>query len=199
MKKEDLSTLSDSVLLSRLNKEDQTAFDLLFKRYHKSTHQYCFKFIRDSEVAEELAMDVLFRIWKNRTKLPENIEFSYYLRRSLKNAVYNYYRSKSTNTILIDQVPEGKLPSFNTVEDKILDAEMTLIYEETMNHLSPKKQLVFRMSREENLTYAEISNKLGISVNVVEKYMVSSLHICRRQLADKLTFLLVFLSITSIC
>ncbi|WP_286858495.1 MULTISPECIES: RNA polymerase sigma factor [Sphingobacterium] len=195
MKKEVLTVLSDSILLRRFINGDQGAFDMLFKRYHGASFQYCFKFIRDKPMSEELAMDVLFRIWKNREKLPENIEFSFYLRRALKNAVYNHFRSKLAETVHIDNIPEEKLLSSSTVDGNILDAEMIRIYEETINHLSPQKQLVFRMSREENLTYAQISEKLGISINVVEKYMVSALAICRRQLAEKLVSVLVILSL----
>lgn len=195
MEKEGLTVLSDSTLLSRFNRGDQSAFDLLFKRYHKPSFHYCLKFVRDRQVAEELAMDVLFRIWKNGKKLPENVPFSFYLRRALKNAIYNHFRSKIVETVPIENIPEEKLPSNNKVDTGILDEEMAKVYEETIQQLSPQKQLVFRMNREENLTYAQISDKLGISVNVVEKYMVSSLAKCRRELAEKLTTILLFLAL----
>ncbi|OYD46354.1 hypothetical protein CHU00_06595 [Sphingobacterium cellulitidis] len=189
----DYKNAMDIELWKSCQNGDPKAFDALFKRYYTSAYRYCLTFISNEPNAEELTMDVFFRIWKNAGTVESNSSFEGYLRRSIKNAVYNFRRSRLMDIVQIDEVTENEHPSANNVDQHLREAEMEELYEETVGSLSPRKQLVFRMSREENMTYAEISKKLDISVNVVEKYMVSSLSKCRTHLAEKLATLIISL------
>ena len=48
--------------------------------------------------------------------------------------------------------------------------------------LSPRQQEVFRLSREGQLSYKEIAEKLGISVNTVHEHITSCLYTIRHYL-----------------
>jgi DNA-directed RNA polymerase specialized sigma subunit, sigma24 homolog len=56
---------------------------------------------------------------------------------------------------------------------------METVYESEVDKLSPQRQKVFRLSREKNLSYAEIAKEMDLSVNTVENYMVSALNTLR--------------------
>jgi len=53
--------------------------------------------------------------------------------------------------------------------------------QEAINQLPPKGRTIFRLSREEGLTYSEIAEQLGISVKTVESHMRRSLTNLRHQ------------------
>lgn len=90
--------------------------------------------------------------------------------------------------------------SVETVEDHAVDnASDQLISNElereitmAINSLPEKCRIIFEMSRFEELKYAEIADKLGLSVKTVEAQMSKALSILRRHLADFLS-LLIFL------
>jgi RNA polymerase sigma-70 factor (ECF subfamily) len=44
--------------------------------------------------------------------------------------------------------------------------------QEAVAQLPPKRQIVFRLCREENKSYDDVSNELGISRNTVKEHMV---------------------------
>lgn len=65
-----------------------------------------------------------------------------------------------------------------------------------IEQLPPRRRQVYVMSREEGLTYLEISKRLGISVNTVENHIAASLRFLRQHLRDTLAaglFILLFM------
>jgi RNA polymerase sigma-70 factor (ECF subfamily) len=72
--------------------------------------------------------------------------------------------------------------------DEIIASD-ALAYEELRDHLTAAIQslplqcrLIFTMSREQDLTYREISEKLGLSIKTVETQMGRALKHIRREL-----------------
>jgi RNA polymerase sigma-70 factor (ECF subfamily) len=62
--------------------------------------------------------------------------------------------------------------------------------EEAISSLPPQCQTVFRLSRFEGLTYAEIAQQLNISVKTIENHMGKALKIMREKLKDYLPLLI---------
>ena len=57
--------------------------------------------------------------------------------------------------------------SMSNPEEKIISEEIIQLWEEKIKRLPEQRQKVFRMSRLEGLTYAEIAKKLDLSENTV--------------------------------
>ena len=63
-----------------------------------------------------------------------------------------------------------------------------------MSKLPEQCRLVFKLSRFEDLKYAEIADQLNISVKTVENQMGKALRVMREQLKDYLPLLLVLIN-----
>ena len=63
-----------------------------------------------------------------------------------------------------------------------------------LHKLPEQCRLVFKLSRFEELKYAEIAEQLNISVKTVENQMGKALKIMRDQLKDYLPLLIVFMN-----
>lgn len=185
---------SDQLLLEKWRDGDTTAYDTLFKRYYIPLLNYALRNVKDSMIAEELVMDVMFRVWKKDGDIHVSVDFRRYLLSSVKNAIFNHFRMKIPELLSLDEMPAGASPLSKAPDELIYEAELSQIYETVVSRLPEKRQRVFRLSREENLTYAEIASKLGLSINTVENYMSASLASCRKSLEDvNLSHLLIFL------
>ncbi|HEX8020326.1 RNA polymerase sigma-70 factor, partial [Mucilaginibacter sp.] len=169
--------LSDRLLWEKYQSGDTSAFDVLFKRYHDPIFNYALKNLPDREIAEELTLDVMLRLWQKKGDLIIETDLRSYLFRSIKNAIYNYYRKKILSTIPIDLLTLQDTPVGGATDDKLKYVELEKIYHQKLNELSPQRQKIFRMSRERNMTYAQIAEETGLSVNTIENYMVITLRI----------------------
>ncbi len=63
---------------------------------------------------------------------------------------------------------------------------------EAIDCLPLERRKIFIMSRYDNLTYAEIAAKLGISVKTVENQMGKALKTLREELSEYLPWLVLF-------
>lgn len=74
----------------------------------------------------------------------------------------------------------------NTSADaNILTAEMEEILKEAIEQLSPRRRMMFTMSREEGLSHEEIAQRLGLTLQTVKNTITDSLGSIRNFLKKK--------------
>lgn len=172
---------------------DISAFNVLFKRYYNSLLGYAAKNGMDLCTAEELVMDVMLRLWEKKGEIKVEEGLAPYLYRSIKNAIYNHHRKKILHTTTLDLLPGHEHLTAKAADEELNSKELEKLYQEKLSQLSPQRRKVYEMSREDNMTYAEIAKSLNLSVNTVENYMVASLNFFRKQLKEHADFILLIL------
>jgi len=188
--------LSDKLLLEKYRNGNTAAYNVLFKRYYDALYSYALKNLKDSCVAEELIMDVMMGLWKKKGEINIEDDLKAYLYRSVKNAIYNYYRKKILPTVSLELVREHITLTSRDIDHELSSKELESFYRHKLSQLSPQRRKVYELSRDQDMTYAEIANSLGLSVNTVENYMVASLSFFRKQLNEHADFtLLIALSV----
>lgn len=184
--------LSDQELLERQGRGDAGAFNILFKRYYNSLLSYVLKNVADSFIAEELTMDVMLRLWEKKGEIYVEDDLRPYLFRAVKNSIYNHYRKKILDTVPLEHAREQHQQTSASADEAINSRDLEKIYLLKLHELSPQRRKVYQLSREENMTYAEIAKNMGLSINTVENYMVASLHFFRKHLKEHADFSLIF-------
>ena len=66
--------LTDKELLSRIKEKDESAFQMLYLRYHSFVTKRLYFYIRRRELAEDLAQDFWAAVWENPLMLKTNDE-----------------------------------------------------------------------------------------------------------------------------
>ena len=79
---------------------------------------------------------------------------------------------------------------YDDASQDLVGRELDGIVANAIDSLPDQCKLVFKLSRFENLTYAEIAEQLGISVKTVENHMVKALKVLREKLKDYLPVLI---------
>lgn len=165
-------TTYERELILRLINSDEKAFNELYVLYRKWVFSTVYGFIRNKEFAEDIYQDTFTTIWNNRRSLNPNTSFASFVYTIARNKVYDYLRSISKH----EQLPECFLSQIVDEQADILERLKACELEELLNielqKLSRHQRRIFKLSREENLTYGEIADHLGISV-VRVKYILS--------------------------
>lgn len=186
--------LSDDDLLQLCSMDDCRAFNLLFDRYAPKLYKLGMRYLKDQCAVEELAIDLLYNIWERRHTLQIQGQFSSYLFRAMHNTSISYLRKTKMVTVSIDDFHEDSFQSDTAADDAILAKDTEKTYREKLSGLSPQRRKVFVMSREHNMSYADIARELNLSQNTVENHMVAALSFLRKQYDQYPAFIILSVS-----
>jgi len=166
--------VTDEQLIIRIKQDDSAALELLFRRHFKRLCFFAYKFLADKNEAEEAVSDIFLNIWLKRGKIKINTSFKAYLYKAVKNQSLNYLQKKKTYKENLEVVDKEGLVSSLSPEHFLrynqLDEEIKTI----LKQLPEKRQLIFKMSRIDGLSYSEIADILDISINTVQNQMVKA-------------------------
>lgn len=179
---------------SELKEGDITAFEMFFKTYYQPLCNYAYTFIHDKDEAEEIVQSAFLSVWEKRHSLD--------IKTSLKSYLYTMVRNTSLNVIKHEKIKQKYVGealaveerSYESVTQSVLSAELEERIYQAMDVLPEQCRLVFKLSRFEELKYAEIADQLDISVKTVENHMGKALKIMREQLKDYLPVLILLMN-----
>ncbi len=171
---------------------DIHSIEVAFKTHFESLHRYAYTIIKDDIMAEEMVQNVFYKLWKNREELSVNQSLASYLYRSVYNECLNYLKHLKVRNAYQTHVSRT-MENINNAVDKLRLKELETKLDEALRDLPEQCRTIFQLSRFEELKYAEIAARLGISVKTVENQMGKALKILRSKLVDFLPILIISL------
>ena len=163
-------------IVNRLaNQGSESAYEELFNLLYHPLKKFAYCMLNSNEEAEEVAEDVLIALWRKRQHLTEIKNVHVYALIIAKNLSLNIIKKKSRNkTSSLDEIDVSFFFDSSTPEQIIIDNELKLRLEKAIQSLPPKCQLVFKLAKENSLSYREIGEVLSISVKTVDAHLVAA-------------------------
>lgn len=172
---------------------DEASYELLFRSNFKGLCFFAQKYVKDFETAKEIVQDAFVILWEKRAAMDTDRSVKSYLTTTIHNKCNNYLRDNRKFNYEILSL-ENLVQSDGYVQaDRLIEVELADNITKAINELPEKCRQVFLMSRNENLKYQEIADKLAISVKTVETQMSKALQHMRLRLAEYLVLLIVLL------
>lgn len=160
-----------------MEKED---FKILFDTYFDAIKNYLFYRVGDMDIATDITQDVFVKVWEKQMQLDLK-NAKYLLYKIARDMLVSKYRRMEVEMKYNNRM---QLELTEVVDDNQYDYKQLLNkYELALVKLPEKQRTVFMMSRMEELKYAEIAERLDISIKTVEKRMSNALYYLRKVLA----------------
>lgn len=161
------------------------AFEELFRALFKPLCAFAVKYVGDLDEAKSLVHEVFISLWDKFDTLPPGTNHKSYLYTAVRNRSLNYLRDKKKHVIL-DYAADQPVPEdYHSVESTELEENIR----RALESLPEKCREVFEMNRVEGLKYAQIAEKMQISIKTVEAQMSKALSILRERLTEFLSLL----------
>ena len=167
-----MKSFNEKELLYRLCKHDKEAFNEIYVRYYSKLRSYVLKFVKVPQYAEDIVQDAFLKIWEIRESIDPEKYFSGYLFTITRNLVFKFFKQAANNTDVIDEVIISITSSESDVGKVIEWKELGNEIQKAIMMLPPKRKEVFLLCKEEQMSYDEVSAKLGISRNTIKEHMV---------------------------
>lgn len=175
---------------------DQTAFRSLFETYWDHLYTVAMLLTKSETFSEDIVQDVFVKIWNKREELagiekPEN-----YLFIIARNQIYNVMKQQKREVQYRKYVLDWFEAANDSPENNLLFKESAQLLHQAVGQLSSHQQAVYKLTREQGLSYEDTAKTLNISTSTVRNHMVNSLKIIREYLkthASPLVFTIAML------
>lgn len=157
---------------------------LLFRNYYRPLCLYALHYLRDVEQAEDAVQDCFVRLLEQAVK-PQNARAWLYA--AVRNRCIDILRRKHPTTG--GTSPEAYLDGLSDEEAQERSVNEAALWE-AVDQLPARQREVLLMAKRDGHTYAEIADRLGISVKTVEHLLSRALKKLR---GHKDSFFLTFL------
>ncbi len=185
--------LPDQQQLKALVAGDETAFEMLFRTFYQPLCNYAYTFLRDREEAEETVQSTFLSVWEKREGISIHTAVKPYLFAMVRNACLNVLKHQKVKQRHAVEHAALTPPEHDAIVDAMEGSELEVRVQEAINRLPEQCRLVFKLSRFEELKYAEIAEQLSISIKTVENHMGKALKLMREQLKDYLPSIILLL------
>ena len=177
---------------------DHQAFVELYNDYWGQVYDFSRLYISRVADAEEIVQDVFVKLWESRHLLKEDESFKGFLFIITRNIVFSRNRKKVNENLFKTSVLSafGNESNYNSnsVEEEYCASQRAVFIDKLIGSLPEQKKRCFLLSREENLSYKEIAERLGISPKTVEIHMGKALKFLKNSIERGWEILLSLLS-----
>lgn len=182
--------LSEKELIQGLQTGNEAAFESIFRSYYVRLCNFAYSFLEDKDESEEVVQSTFLAIWEKHDSIDIQISLKSYLYRAVNNSCLNRIKHVKVKSAHHDYAKSNEQVFDDDASENLISKELEHQIEVAINALPPKCAMVFRLSRFENLSYAEIAEQMDISVKTVENQMIKALKTLRVELKDYLPALI---------
>ena len=152
-------------------------FEALYDLYARPVARFLAYYTKDVGQLEDWVQLVFLRLWKYRESVDlEGAYLKTYLLKTARNVAIRELE-KDKSSLFLYKPDMGEYPSVK--DDLVLEK-----YQNALKEVPFRSQEVYRLSREEGLTYQEIADMLQISPRTVEVHIRKALRILRQELKE---------------
>jgi len=181
----------DNELCHLMKNGEAEAFCEIYERYWEKLYRYIFNRTNSADVAFEITQDVFVSLWQRRQEVSFHSSLSAYLFSSVR---YGLIRHIKNSRLKEDYFKDFSLylsnQRDNSIEEKLNLHLLEEAVEKSVKDLPERCQEIFRMSRYQNLSIKEISERLNISHKTVENQLSIALKHLRKSLGEFMLLIL---------
>ena len=161
--------------------ENEKAFTTLYRLYWSKVYNFSRLYLSSITEVEEVVQEVFVKVWETRDFLRADDNFKGYLFIITRNLIFNQFR-KSFNENAYKLTVLSAAMDYYDMEDELSAADLKEFIKRMVGELPPRQQEVFKMSRDEHLTYKEIATRLNISEKTVERHINEAIKFLKKNI-----------------
>ena len=184
--------LSDQALLEMYQQGNREAVSQLLERHARRVRDYVRMLVKDNDVADDLTQEVLIKVMKvlDEGRYTDKGRFQPWLLRIAHNRVLDYFRAqKQVKTVSESSAGFDILGNKNfaepSIEDRLVSEQQAEEVRQLIELLPAEQREVVKMRYYEGLSFKEIAEHTGVSINTALGRMRYALINMRQMIKEK--------------
>jgi RNA polymerase sigma-70 factor (ECF subfamily) len=166
------SAMTDEQLVVLYSDGNDSAFDALLERHKQSIYAYILYTVRDADLADDIFQDTFIKAITTirQGKYTETGKFKAWIMRIAHNLIIDFFRQKKQeNTISKDSYEVDLFNNVNlcddTFESQLVKSQVLQDVKKLVYYLPDKQREVLEMRYYNDLSFQEIADLTGVSIN----------------------------------
>ena len=189
---ENIKMMTDDALVSLYLKGNNSAFDILLERYKDRLYHYIYFIVRSREVAEDIFQETFVKaiVTLQQGRYQCDGKFSAWITRIAHNLVIDQFRQERNENLIsndeseIDLLNSASLAE-GTIESQMVNDQVLKDVRALVNELPDCQREVVYMRYYQDLSFKEIADMTGVSINTALGRMRYAVLNMRRIAAEK--------------
>ncbi len=167
-----LEKLTDEELVELYVNDTNEAFDILLLRHKSKVFSYIYHSVKDRDLANDLFQETFIKAITTirQGRYTEKGKFTAWISRIAHNLIIDYFRRERNENTISNE--ESSVDLFNnaklcdeSIEDYMVREQVFEDVSRLMEHLPENQKEVLRMRYFEDLSFKEIADNTGVSIN----------------------------------
>lgn len=185
-------SMTDDQLVKAYAQGSNKAFDTLLKRHQDRVYNYILRIIKNEDIANDIFQETFVKaiLTIKQGRYSENGKFPAWISRIAHNLIIDYYRQEKSENLQssdlddIDILNRKELCE-DTIEDILVSEQITADVKYLIQELPELQKEVLTMRYYQNLSFKEIAEATGVSINTALGRMRYAILNLRRLAAEK--------------
>ncbi len=164
---------------------DEKSLEVLIKQYLKPIYSFVYRYVGNSQEAEDITQEAFVKVWKNLKKFKKGKNFKTWVFEIAKNTSIDFLRKKKSIPFSQFENENGQ----NMLLETLADSQTTLrdnFNTETLNlaidGLPSRYHIVFKHRYTDGLKFYEIAKLLGEPINTVKSRYRRAVNILKKNI-----------------
>ncbi|MCD8318251.1 MAG: sigma-70 family RNA polymerase sigma factor [Paraprevotella sp.] len=166
------ANLTDEMLVKLYAEGNNAAFDILLDRYEEKIFSYIFFVVRNQDVADDIFQETFMKavVTIQQGRYMENGKFQAWLTRIAHNLIIDFFRQARNENSMSNE--EAGYDLFNDMRLSEANVETKIVHEQVLDdvkilveHLPQNQKEVAFMRYYQELSFKEIAEITGVSIN----------------------------------
>ncbi len=167
-----LKTMTDEQLVVLYSEGNNVAFDQLLKRHKKTLFNYIYFIVKNKDLTEDIFQETFVKaiMTIKQGRYTETGKFKAWITRIAHNLIIDYFRQeKNENTVSNEDTVVDLFNNMNlcekTIEDSLVKDQIMTDVKKLITLLPENQREVLIMRYYQDLSFKEISEITGVSIN----------------------------------
>lgn len=192
------SDVKDLMAVNKIRSGKEVGFDYLYNKYGEYIRYYCFMKLRDRKLSEDMANEILVKVYQNLDKYEVKYTLSSWIYRITRNYIVDHIRKQKKNLTDMNRsisiqgfssssIDEGDevngVVSCEVLASDVSDPESSFtsselrktrvdILKKYLSKIDEQDRMILLMYYYEDMSYDEISSKLNIGLSKMKVRML---------------------------
>lgn len=163
-----MNTKEDQELVDQIAKGNSKAFRLLLEKHQDLVYGLSLKMVKDKSIAEDITQETWMKVIKNADRYSPIGSVKSWILQIHRNLIIDYFRQnkkwKITENIEEIEISDDSESAFESLESH----EQRSAFDKVFSLLEERDKIVLTLVIVEELSYAEISKELGLSIGNIK-------------------------------